>query len=90
MLGGIVAVTNATNGGSIVSIIDKIHWGTDPFWISLIDVNTGEWRSAQLQHVVGKLENCEPALLATPEPAIAVRQFDDPPSIEMMFAVIAD
>lgn len=84
--GDIVAVTCTATSGPVVGRIDKIHWDTDPVWISLIDVDSGEWRSAQLQHVVGRLENYDPASRATPEPSPAPRPPDDPPGIGVVYA----
>jgi hypothetical protein len=63
-----VAVTSKKTSDPMVGMIDKVHWDTDPVWLSLIDVDTGDWRSAQLKHVVGRLENYDPAPTGTPEP----------------------
>jgi len=54
--GDIVAVTDTHYCPAFVGRINRIHHDTDPVWISLIDIDTGEWRHAQLQHVVGKLK----------------------------------
>ena len=70
---------------ALVGRIDRIHWDTDPVSLRLIDVNCGEWRSAQLQHVVGRLKKNDPAPRATPEPAPATRPPEDLPGIGVLF-----
>lgn len=79
MHGDIVAVMRTTTSGPMVGSIDRIHWDTAPVWISLVDIDTCEWRSAQLQHVVGRLENFDPAPRPEPEPlARPIRPVDLP------------
>ncbi len=84
--GDIVGVMATSYCPAFVGRIDRIHWDIDPVWLSLIDVDTGEWRSAQLQHVVGRLENNDPAPRATPEPTPAPRPHEDPQGMGVVFA----
>jgi hypothetical protein len=66
--------------------IDVIHWDTGPVWISLIVVDTGGRRSAQLQHVVGKLKDRDPAPRPVPAPSPDPPPAEDHPGIGIMFA----
>jgi hypothetical protein len=66
--GDIVAVLRTTTSGPVVGQIDKIHWDTNPVWISLVDVDSGERCTAQLQHVIGRLQNIDPAPRVAHEP----------------------
>ena len=84
--GDIVAVMRSSTGGEMVGQIDVIHWDTDPVWLSLIDVDTGERDSAQLRHMFGRLENDDPAPRPSPEPPPAPLRPDDPPGIGVVYA----
>jgi hypothetical protein len=57
----IVGVMATSYCPAFVGQIDRIHWDTSPVWDSLIDLDPGEWRSAQLQHVIGRVQNFDPA-----------------------------
>ncbi|TVS03979.1 MAG: hypothetical protein EA413_09795 [Cyanobium sp. PLM2.Bin73] len=87
--GDIVAVANTHYCPAFVGRIDRIHHDTDPVWISLIDIDNGEWRGAQLQHVVGKLKRgdpiCQDRLFADLSlPSHQPRE--DPPGVGVVFA----
>lgn len=84
--GDIVAVSHTTGGGPTVGRIDRIHWDCDPVWISMIDVDTGEWCSAQLPHVIGRLEDHDSTPRLTPEPPSAPPPPEDPPGIGLVLA----
>lgn len=83
--GDVVRVMATSCCPQFIGRIDVIHWGTDPVWISLIDVDTGERHSAQLQHVVGKLKDRDPAPRPAPASSPAPPPADDPPGIGIVF-----
>ncbi len=84
--GDVVGVMATSYCPQFIGRIDVIHWNTDPVWISLIDVDTGEWHSAQLQHVVGKLKDRDPAPRPAPPSSLGPPPADDPPGIGIVFA----
>jgi hypothetical protein len=84
--GDVVGVMATSYCPQFIGRIDVIHWNTDPVWISLIDVDTGEWHSAQLQHVVGKLKDRDPAPRPALAPSPGPTPADDHPGIGIVFA----
>ena len=84
--GDIVAVSRCADAGPITGRIDQIHWNPTCTWISLVDVDTGEWRSARLESVIGRLEDYDPAPRPMREPVRPLIEMPDLPIIGIAHA----
>jgi len=84
--GDVVGVMKTHNCSPFIGRIDRIHWDCDPVWVSLIDVDTGERQSVQLQYVIGRLDGTNVPPRLEPEPLPASKRHDDPPGIGVALA----
>lgn len=70
----------------MVGWLDLIHWSTNPVWASVIDVDTGQQHSIQIQYVIGKMDAYDPAPRAMPEAWLGQDKPEDPPEIGVVLA----
>ena len=86
--GELVAVRAGSHWPELVGPIQMIHAQGHPIWLAVLDVDTGDVLGVPTSHVIGKLENFDPAPKEWTEPEGPMESFgfEDWPGVGVVYA----